>query len=51
MNISQLKELMTNRVASLDLQRVQAFAMWDVDAVNRIDIELEETKQTINQLG
>jgi len=50
MKISDLKELMINRVANLNLQRAQAFAMGDIISVERIDNEITETEITISQL-
>lgn len=51
MKITELKELMINRIANLNQQRAQAFIMGDIISVERLDNEIIETELTISQLN
>lgn len=51
MKITELKELIINRIANLNQQRAQAFIMGDIISVERLDNEIIETELTISQLN
>lgn len=50
MKISDIKILLTNKLATLELQKLNALAIWDMVSFDRVWTEIEETTQTINEI-
>ena len=50
MKISDIKALLNNKLATLEGQKLNALALWDIESFARITSEIEETTQTFNSL-
>lgn len=50
MTIQQLIELAQRRIAYLTESRIASERIGDVDMITKIDTEIEQTQETLNQL-
>lgn len=50
MNLVDLITIMTNRLTALNNNRVLAVSVGDLEQVNKLDIEIATTQQTLDQL-
>ena len=50
MRIADLINILTNRIASLNAQKVHATSVGDLQRVLTLDEEITETETTLNQL-
>lgn len=50
MKISEIKTLLANKLVTMEAQKLNAMALGDIESLDRITLDIEETKQTINQL-
>jgi len=51
MKISDIKTLLNNKLATLEQQKLNALAVWDMGSYDRVTSEIEETKQTLNEIN
>jgi len=51
MQISELLTLTQNKLSNLNNRKTLLFGDGDIDAISKIDIEIEETENTIHKLN
>ena len=51
MQIDDISRILTNRIATLEMNKSAAFQTGDLDAYNRLDLEIIETKNSLEQLS
>ena len=51
MKLSDIKTILNNKLATLEGQKLNALALWDIESFDRVTSEIEETTQTLNELS
>jgi len=51
MQISELLTLAQNKLSNLNNRKTLLFGDGDIKSINQVDIEIEETQETINKLN
>ena len=51
MKLSEIKTLLENRLSTLESQKRVFIEVWNIEWVIRIENEIDETKQSLNQIS
>lgn len=51
MTIEFIKEVLNNKITSLNIARISAINSGDLESISRIDTEIVETQLTLNKLS